>query len=220
MPTTSRSTVIEVFADISCPFAHAGLHRWFDRREQTGRSDVHLRVRAWPLEIINEAPLTGDAITAKVAALSAAFPDLFAGFDPSRFPTTTLPALQLTHTAYELGNSVGEQVASALRDRLFIHGEDISDVVVLADVARRFGVPLPAPDDHASVLDDLADGRRRGVIGSPHYFGPGFDAFCPGLDIAHVGDDLDISATGARFDEFVERCFEQAATPGGTAPAR
>lgn len=200
-------TEIEVFADVSCPFAHAGLHRWFDRRRQTGRADVGLRVRSWPLELVNGTPLTGEAISGKVAALSAGFPDLFRGFDPSSFPTSTLAALQLTNAAYDLDITTGESVASELRDLLFIEGRDISDVDVLAALARDHSIELPDADDRGSVIRDLEEGRQRGVIGSPHFFGPGFDAFCPGLDIEHVGAGLDITASGGRFDDFVDRCF-------------
>lgn len=209
-------TLIEVFADVSCPFAHAGLHRWFSRRDLAGRNDVGLHVRAWPLEIVNGAPLTGDALAPKVAALSKVFPELFRGFDARRFPSTTLPALRLTHRAYAVGIATGERMASQLRDHLFVDGDDISDPDLLADLARHHGVPEQGDAEEDPVLDDLEEGRRRGVIGSPHYFGPGFDAFCPGLDIGHVGDELDVAATGARFDEFLERCFEP--RPGVVPP--
>jgi len=46
-------TVIEVFADVACPFTHVGLKSFVARRAGLGRDDVILRVRAWPLEIVN-----------------------------------------------------------------------------------------------------------------------------------------------------------------------
>lgn len=199
--------VIEVFADLSCPFTQAGLHRWFDRRTELGRVDVALRVRAWPLELINGSPLTGEGIAHKVAALSVGFPDLFAGFSVDSFPATTLPALHLSHAAARVDLATGEQVAQRLRDLLFIDGRDIADPGVLDSVAREFNIPPLDDSDLASVEEDLAEGRRRGVIGSPHYFGPGFDAFCPGLTIDHVGEELDITAAADKFTEFIERCF-------------
>lgn len=203
----ATTTAIEVIADLSCPFAHAGLHRWLARREASGRKDVSLRVRAWPLELVNGTPLTGSGIAAKVAALSVAFPELFAGFEPDNFPATTLPALQMSNAAARVDPATGERVAIRLRDLIFIEGENIADPGVLDRVAAEFGVPSPDAIDEQAVLDDLAEGRSRGVIGSPHYFGPGFDDFCPGLDIAHVGDALDVTRAGSRFDEFVDRCF-------------
>ena len=51
------TTVIEVFADVACPFTHVGLRRFADRRAELGRHDVTLRVRAWPLEVVNGQPL-------------------------------------------------------------------------------------------------------------------------------------------------------------------
>jgi len=204
-------TVIEVFADVSCPFTQAGLHRWFDRRARAGRADVGLRVRAWPLEVVNGAPLTGEAIADKVAALSTVYPALFAGFAPSVFPATTLPALAVTNAAYRVDIATGESVATLLRDLLFVDGQDIADAGILHGIASDHGVPVPDASDQRAVLDDLEAGRRRGVTGSPHYFGSGFDAFCPGLDVSHVGTEFDITANGQKFDEFIDRCF-------GTSP--
>src|SRR3546814_2266133 len=54
-------------------------------------------------------------------------PDAFAGFDPERFPSTTLPALALAAAAYRYTGPVGERVSLALRDALWEQGRDISD---------------------------------------------------------------------------------------------
>ncbi len=199
--------VIEVFADISCPFTQAGLHRWFARRDELGRHDVFLRVRAWPLEIINGAPLTADFIAPKVAALAKPFPSLFAGFPPRVFPATTLPALHLTHAAYRVDLATGESTARRLRDLLFVDGVDIADPDVLAALATELGVPTPDESDRDSVLADLKEGRELGVIGSPHYFGAQVDVFCPGLEIGHTNDTLDVTAAAEKFDDFMTRCF-------------
>lgn len=202
-----QQQIVEVFADISCPFTQVGLHRWFARRDEMERFDVRLHVRAWPLELVNGAALTGAAIAEKVAALSETFPDLFAGFSPDSFPSTTLPALQLSNAAAGVDLATGERVARRLRDLLFMDGVDISDPTVLAAVAAEHGVPAAGADDEHSVEADLEEGRRRGVIGSPHYFATGFDSFCPGLDIAHVGERLDVTSAGEQFDAFMDRCF-------------
>ena len=47
---------IEVWADVWCPFAHIGIRRLVEERDRRG-SEVHLRVRAWPLELVNGRPL-------------------------------------------------------------------------------------------------------------------------------------------------------------------
>lgn len=205
-------STIEVFADITCPFTHVGLTRWVQRRSELGRDDVHLRVRSWPLELVNGEPLAPDAVAHKVADLrDQVAPDLFEGFDAARFPTTTLPALRLTIAAYAEGDPVGEAVALELRSMLFEHGVDVSDPDVLSDLASRHGLTVPASPDAAGspdpVVTDLEEGRARGVVGSPHFFGPGVDAFCPGLRIRPGTDHLEITASGRNFDEFVEACF-------------
>ena len=50
---------IEVFADIWCPFTHVGLRALAEERAHRGRTDVTLWVRAWPLELVNGAPMDG-----------------------------------------------------------------------------------------------------------------------------------------------------------------
>ena len=66
------------------------------RRSTTSssRSTVVLRVRAWPLELVNGEPLAADLVAEEVRELrEQVAPDLFAGFDPTRFPATSLPAM-------------------------------------------------------------------------------------------------------------------------------
>jgi predicted DsbA family dithiol-disulfide isomerase len=209
-------TVIEVFADVTCPFTHVGLRRWAARRVELGRRDVRLRVRAWPLELVNGVPLDADSVAHKIDDLRATVaPELFDGFDPTTFPTTTLPALRLTHAAYELTPEAGESVAFELRTLLFEHGVDVSRPDVLDRLAARHGVHVGgaagAGEGPDPVVADLEEGRRRGVIGSPHFFGPGFDVFCPGLRIEPAGGHLAIAEGGARFADFVDRCFRPSA---------
>src|SRR5580765_3971359 len=91
---------VEVFADVRCPFAHVGLRRLAGRLAAAG-ADVAFWVRAWPLELVNGAPLEGALIAEEVDELcDQVAPDLFAGFDPSRYPATSLPALGLAASAY------------------------------------------------------------------------------------------------------------------------
>ncbi|NLA36634.1 MAG: DsbA family protein [Actinobacteria bacterium] len=200
-------TVVEVFADITCPFAHAGLHRWCDARDRSGRSDIALKVRAWPLEIINGQALEGASVAHKVELLAEVFPALFVGFAPDAFPATTLPALALTNAAYRADIATGERVALALRDAVFIEGRDVADAQVLADVALAHGLGGYESVDERAVLADLEEGRSRGVVGSPHYFVGAAATFCPGLEIEHRHEDLDIHLAGERFREFLDACF-------------
>ena len=51
---------IEVFADVLCPFTHVGLRAVAEQRARAGRDDVVIRVRAWPLELVNGALFRND----------------------------------------------------------------------------------------------------------------------------------------------------------------
>ena len=100
-------TVVEVFADVCCPFTHVGLCRLVQRRRELG-SDIVLRVRAWPLELVNGAPLDAGLIAEEVEELrQQVAPDLFARFEVTRFPPTSLPALGLAAAAYRRDACVG-----------------------------------------------------------------------------------------------------------------
>lgn len=206
---------VEVFADVWCPFTHVGLRRFVERRQARG-SDLVLRVRAWPLELVNGEPLDPASVAEEVDGIrSAAAPDLFAGFDRSRFPTSTLGALTLTHAAYGAGPDVGEAVALDLRHRLFELGQDVGRDDVLAEVAAGHGVRGPAPpaadrEIPEAVERDWAEGRARGVVGSPYFFAPGGEFFCPALDVHRVEGHLRISSDPEEFERFLAACFGDA----------
>jgi predicted DsbA family dithiol-disulfide isomerase len=183
---------VEVFADILCPFTHVGLHTLIDRRAERGLDEPHLRIRAWPLELINGAPLDPHHIGAEITALRASVrPDLFAGFSVDTFPPTSMVAFALSAAADRTGDPVlAEDVGMALRDAVFEQGLDIGRPEVVAAIAARFALdPLDADATEAAVRVDWEEGSARGVIGSPHFF-TGDDAswFCPGLAISR--DDV------------------------------
>ena len=77
--------LVEVFADVACPFTHVGLRRLVARRAALGRDDVVLRVRAWPLELVNGRPLAADAVAEEVVELTASVA-------PGSSPASTPPA--------------------------------------------------------------------------------------------------------------------------------
>ena len=201
--------VIEVFADVGCPFAHAGLRRFRSYRQQLTRSEPVLRVRAWPLELVNGQPLDGASLTPKIAALRAdVAADLFVGFVARRFPPTTLPAMAAEAAAYRQGLESGEAFSFAVRDALFEEGLDVSDAEVLRGLREAHGVPKPTEADHAAVREDLAAGRGRGVSGSPHFFTSDGDFFCPSLDIEHDATGYKVYFDAAGFQRFVSAAFD------------
>lgn len=143
-------------------------------------------VRAWPLELVNGTPMDAARTAEHIAHLrEEVAPELFAGFTPARFPTSTLPALALVASAYRCGLQVGELMSFAVRDALFEEGLDISNPQVIQGLADRLSVPLPTAADHDRVLADWSEGRERGVVGSPHFFAGAESAFCPALTTAH-----------------------------------
>lgn len=202
-------TVIDVFADVACPFTHVGLRRLVDLRARRGRTDVGLRVRAWPLEIVNGAPLDPAFIAEEVDDIRRqAAPDLFHGFSADAFPATSLPALALAHTAYEVDLATGERVSLALRDLLFEQRTDIADPQVLHGLAAAHGIRGFDPADASAVLADHAEGVQRGVVGSPHFFTDDGAFFCPALDVSR--DDaghLHVTTDVEAFDAFTTACF-------------
>jgi len=206
----SESPVVEVFADIWCPFTHVGLRAIDEQRVLTGRSDVVIKVRSWPLELVNGAPLNAEVTKEHIDQLrEQVAPMLFRGFDPERFPTSTLEALALVVRAYQAGDKVGEQASFALRDALFEHGQDISDRGVLGKFAAELGIDMPSLSDHDAVLADWHEGQRRGVLGSPHFFCGDADTFCPSLDITKDPElGTSITRDTSRLTAFLERCFE------------
>lgn len=183
---------VEVFADVLCPFTHVGLHTLIDRRTERGLAEPLLAIRAWPLELVNGAPLDAHHIAAEITALRASVrPDLFAGFSIETFPATSMAAFALTAAADRHGDpAVIEGVGMAVRNAVFEEGIDIGRPEATAPIAERFGLePLDAASTMAAVRADWDEGRERGVVGSPHFFTPeGGNWFCPGLDIRR--DDL------------------------------
>lgn len=211
-PTTAAAApVIEVFADIWCPFTHVGLRMVAAHRDRA-RPDAVIVVRAWPLELVNGAPMDPAKTCTNAGALRAeAAPELFGGVDPEHFPTSTLEALALVARAYRTDAHLGEWMSFAVRDALFERGDDISDPTVLAQLADDIGIGMPDDADRAAVRADWDEGRARGVIGSPHFFAPGTDMFCPSLDITKDPETgLSIHADASRLQEFLDRVIPPA----------
>lgn len=117
--------VIDVYADIWCPFAHVGLRSVVRRRAQFGSEDEVLRVRAWPLELVNGARLDATSTAEHVDHLrSQVAPDLSAHFDAAHLPRTSLPALAVAAAAYRRNDRTDEAVSLVSAASLSGHGRD------------------------------------------------------------------------------------------------
>ena len=201
-------TVLEVFADIGCPFAYVGLRRLVARREELVRDDVVLRVHAWPLELVNGTPLDPGYIAEEVDVLRGTVaPDLFVGFDQGAFPGSSLPAMDLVQAAYAVDLATGERVSLAVRIALFEDGRDVADPAVLAAIAQAHGVTVDPVAARAAVLADWEAGRTRGVRGSPEFFVGGEAWFCPVLDITRVDGELRVRVDENSMPAFLDACF-------------
>lgn len=205
---SEAASMVEVFADVCCPFTHVGLRRFVEIREQLGRHDVGLVVRAWPLEIVNGEPLVASFVAEEVEVLRRRVaPDLFRRFVPEQFPSTSLPALAVAAAAYRQSAATGEAVSLELRDLLFEQGVDISTPAVLDEVARRHGIRVDERD-RESVHSDLAEGRERGVVGSPHFFTSGGAFFCPSLEVTRdERGELRVNVDREGLGAFIRSCF-------------
>ena len=208
--TWTVTATIEVFADINCPFTHVGL-KVVAGEINASDTPVELRVRAWPLEWVNGAPLDVDDVARKVAALSSQLGIAdFDGFRPDTWPDTTIPALNLADAAYQRDAATGFAVSVRLRSMLFEEGRDIADEHVLAEVADSFALPRPGLEPAAGVEADYTEGQRRGVRGSPDFWAEGREFFCPSLNIGHEADG---SLTAAFDDGGIRELVRSLQTP-------
>ena len=109
--------------------------------------------------------------------------------------------------AYARDLATGERVSLQLRDLLFERGVRIDDEDVLRGVAAEHGVEVDLADRRA-VLAEHAEGARRGVTGSPHFFTPGGGFFCPALDVGREPDGrFRVRVDDEGFERFVSSCF-------------
>ena len=147
---------------------------------------VHLRVRSWPLEVVNGQPLDPEFIAeggGRDPRAGGRRP--FTGFSQDAFPATSMPALALAAVAYDVDVATGEAVSLELRDLLFEQGRDIADADVLAGWPPATASPLdPAdpPVDRAHA--DHAEGKVSGACRARPTFHPAGALFCPSLDIS------------------------------------
>jgi predicted DsbA family dithiol-disulfide isomerase len=211
--TSAKSVqVIEVFADIWCPFTHIGLKLVAGQLRKRGRQDVTIWVRSWPLEWVNGQPMDPSATLDHINEIRVQVStEVFVGFQASRFPHSTIPVLALVAHAYRADRELGQVLSLEVRDRLFERGLDVSDRDTLVAMAKSFGLDPPDPDDYGTVVSDWKEGRRRGVAGSPHFFCAGMSVFCPSLDISESAqsEGRTIHTNISRLQGFLDGCLSR-----------
>ncbi|MGI9576723.1 MAG: DsbA family oxidoreductase [Microthrixaceae bacterium] len=203
---------VEVFADVGCPFAHVGLLRFVAARTERG-SEATLVVRAWPLEVVNGQPLDAAFIAEEIVEIRPQIPhDLFAGFDPDSFPSTSIPAMALASASCAKDPHLGELVSLELRHLLFELGSDVADPEVLTQVAERYGIDFDPADGEANtaaVMAEHARGQELGVVGSPHFFTADGGFFCPALDVGRgPAGRLRVNADIEGFEQFLAAAID------------
>ncbi|MEU7884874.1 DsbA family protein [Microbispora bryophytorum] len=197
---TPEPGTIVIFSDIWCSFAHIAVHRLHRTRERLGLTDrVRFDHRAFPLELLNDAPSPRPGTDSEVGRMAALEPD--AGWQLWQakdwlYPSTTLPALEAVQAAKEQGFTASEQLDLALRKAFWAESRCISHRKVILDAAASTGVV--DVDALAAALDD---GRARRTLSeqaaisatdrvncSPHLFLPdGTDYPNPGIEVGWVG---------------------------------
>src|SRR5689334_9906602 len=136
---------------MACPFTHVSLRRVVAERTARGSSRM-LRVRAWPLQMVNGAPLDPGLVADEVAALrDTVASGLFAGFDRALVPKSSVLAFGLAAAAYAVDDVHGEAVSLAMRDALFEEGRDIADPAVLREIGEHVDVGLGDADSAALI---------------------------------------------------------------------
>ncbi|MGW8351463.1 DsbA family oxidoreductase [Streptomyces wedmorensis] len=192
--------VITVFSDIWCSFAHIAVHRLHATRARLGLEErVSFDLRAFPLELLNDAPSPRPGTDSEVARMASLEPA--AGWQLWQakdwlYPTTTLPALEAVLAAKEQSLNASEQLDLGLRRAFWAESRCISHRKVILDVAADTGVVdvdalAEALDDgraRRTLADQAAVSRTDRVNCSPHLFLPdGSDHANPGVDVGWEG---------------------------------
>ena len=180
-----------------------------DYRNAIEGDDTAIIVRSWPLELVNDAPM--DPVKAKNncdALREQVAPDAFACVDVEKFPTSTLDALTLVTRGYDISLQLGEAASFRVREALFEEGRDISDRSVLDDIAGELEISDYYDPQHNAVRADWEEGKKRGVIGSPHFFHGALGTFCPSLQMTREpATGITINTDTTRLQQFLQQCF-------------
>lgn len=199
-PVPTTTGVIVVYSDIWCSFAHIAMHRLHAARARLGLQDrVAFDHRAFPLELLNDAPSPRPGTDSEVARMAALEPDagwqLWQAKDWT-YPTSTLPALEAVQAAKEQGLGASEALDLGLRRAFWAESRCVSYRRVILEVAHATGVI-----DVDALADALDEGRARPRLSaqartaatervqcSPHLFlSDGTEAANPGIDARWAG---------------------------------
>lgn len=202
--------VIQMFADLTCPFAYVVHSTWRAiRSEFEGR--VEFAHQSLALEYVNSAPTPKEAIESELPFLFANEPDIARqtwSAPVSSWPVTVWPAFEAVKCAELQSQSLADELAWAIRVAFFAESRCISMRHELLKLAAECGVDLPrfqADWDKGSAKNLVIAEARRGweelkVPGSPTWILP----------------------DGSLFNDFglVDIHFDDNGQPTGSSPGR
>ncbi|WP_030758663.1 DsbA family protein [Streptomyces griseus] len=192
--------VVVVHSDLWCSFAHLAVHRLHATRARLGLTErVSFDLRAFPLELLNDAPSPRPGTDSEVARMASLEPE--AGWQLWQakdwlYPSTTLPALEAVLAAKEQSLRASELLDLGLRRAFWAESRCVSNRRVILDVAKETGgvdvAELEAALDDGRARRALADqtalSRTDAVRCSPHLFLPdGTDVANPGVEVTWEG---------------------------------
>jgi predicted DsbA family dithiol-disulfide isomerase len=200
MIEVARGTVV-LFSDLSCPWAHVAVNRFWERRARLGLEDeVVLDHRAFPLELHNDRGTPKRILEAEIPVAGGLEPE--AGWQVWQGPvhewaSTFLLAMEAVQAAKQQSLKSSEALDRALRRAFFAHSRNISmqhEIVAVAEATQEV--------DAGHIGESLEDGRSRRALfedrllsassevkGSPHFFlADGTDVHNPGVELHWEGE--------------------------------
>lgn len=227
-PITVDAGTVAVYADITCPWAHVCVHRLHETRSRLGLEDrVTIDPRAFPLELINDAPTPKKILDAEIPVVGALEPD--AGWQmwqrpASEYPVSTLPALEAVIAAKEQGPRAAESLDRGLRRAFFGASRTITmrhEILAVAEESGVIDVPAleAALEDgraRAALTKDHLTSETAAVESSPHVFLPdGTNVANPGIELHWEGGHGDgFPVIDSDDPSIYERLLERAAEGG------
>lgn len=192
--------VVIVFSDIWCSFAHIAIHRLHATRKRLGlEHQVSFDLRAFPLELLNDAPSPRPGTDSEVGRMASLEPA--AGWQLWQakdwlYPSTMLPALEAVQAAKEQSLAASEQLDLGFRKAFWAESRCVSHRKVILDVAAETGAVdvtalASALDDgraRSTLMEQAAVSRTDRVSCSPHLFlSDGSDFANPGIEVRWEG---------------------------------
>jgi predicted DsbA family dithiol-disulfide isomerase len=149
--------VIEMYADLSCPFAYVVHARWRKVREEfAGRIALHHK--SLSLEYVNHVPTPKRDTETEAILLLANEPAI--SYRPwsapaSQWPVTMLPAFEAVKCAENQGPELADDYAWAIRAAFFAESRCISMRHVLIEIASETDLDLQ------NFVEEFDSGRQR-----------------------------------------------------------